>query len=173
MVYSGTLSERFDATDSSTHVLARLPEWRLDLYGPCQYAGRGSEPDAELSALLGRWPTRATWHGTVARDRLAGALDAGDVLVIPHRRRGAVDGDAMKFYDYAARGRPVTTTPSTDTLEAMMPPHTHVAATPAEFAAAVREAAHRAGGVRNDAPALGRGRMLGDALGSVVRAVLG
>jgi hypothetical protein len=141
MVYSGTLSERFDAK-LVDELLSVLPEWRLDLYGPCQYAGRGSDPGEELSELLGRRSDRAAWHGAVPRDLLAGVLDAGDVLVIPHQRRGAVDGDWMKFYDYTARGRPVVTTPSTDTLAAMLPPHTFVAATAAEFAAAVREAAH-------------------------------
>lgn len=139
MVYSGTLSERFDVKLVDT-LLSELPEWRLDLYGPCQYAGRRGDPDAELSALLGRWPSRAAWHGPVTREHLARVLDAGDVLVIPHQRRGAVDGDWMKLYDYTARGRPVVTTPSTDTLSAMLPPHTHVAATSAEFAAAVHEA---------------------------------
>jgi hypothetical protein len=141
MVYAGTLSERFDAPLVEA-VLTRLPDWRIDLYGPCQYAGRGSDPDTELSGLLARWPSRVAWHGTVERDRLAQRLDTGDVLVIPHRRRGAVDGDSMKFYDYAARGRPVTTTPSTDGLGATLPPHTHVAATPKAFAGAVEASTH-------------------------------
>jgi hypothetical protein len=140
MVYAGTMSERFDAPLVQA-LLGALPDWRLDLYGPCQYAGCASQPDAELARLLARWPTRIAWHGAVERDRLAARLDEGDVLVIPHRRRGAVDGgDAMKFYDYAARGRPVVTTPWMDAIDTIAPPHTHVAATPTTFAAAVRDA---------------------------------
>jgi hypothetical protein len=140
MVYSGTMSERFDAQLIDA-VLAQLPGWRLDLYGPCQYAGHAGHPDAELAGLLRRWPTRAVWHGTVSREHLAGHLDAGDVLVIPHRPLGAVGGDAMKFYDYAARGRPVATTAWIDHIEASAPPHTRVAVSAAAFAAAVRDAA--------------------------------
>ncbi len=139
MVYAGTLSERFDAPLVDA-VLRELPDWRLDLYGPCQYAGRGGEPDSELASLLAAWPGRATWHGPVERERLAALLDSGDVLVVPHRRTGAVGGDAMKFYDYAARGRPVATTPWADAIEAIAPPHTHVAATPAAFSAALLDA---------------------------------
>jgi glycosyltransferase involved in cell wall biosynthesis len=141
MVYAGTMSERFDAPLVAA-VLERLPEWRLDLYGPCLYAGCAAEPDAELAHLLERWPSRITWHGAVERELLAARLDEGDVLVIPHRRRGAVDGgDAMKFYDYAARGKPVATTRWTDAIDTIAPPHTRVAATPEAFAAAVQEAA--------------------------------
>jgi glycosyltransferase involved in cell wall biosynthesis len=136
MVYAGTLSERFDVPLVDA-VLAQLPDWRLEIYGPCQYEGRGDQPSSELADLLARWPKRAKWHGAVERDRLADKLDAGDVLVIPHRERGAVGGDAMKFYDYAARGRPVATTHWSDGIEAMAPPHTHIATTPAAFAAAV------------------------------------
>jgi hypothetical protein len=136
MVYSGTLSERFDAPLVDA-VLAGLPDWRLDLYGPCQYAGCGEEPGADLAQLLARWPSRATWHGPVERDRLVDLLDTGDVLVIPHRRHGAVGGDAMKFYDYAARGRPVVTTPWSDEMDSTAPPHTHMAATPEAFSAAL------------------------------------
>ena len=139
MVYAGTMSERFDAPLVEA-LLAELPGWRLDLYGPCQYAGCGARPSAELKRLLDRWPSRVTWHGAVARDSLAARLDEGDVLVIPHRRIGAVSGDAMKFYDYASRGKPVATTSWTDAIHTIAPPHTRVAATPRMFAAAVQEA---------------------------------
>jgi hypothetical protein len=141
MVYAGTLSERFDSRFVEA-TLQQLPEWRIDLYGPCQYAGRADGPDAELQSVLDGFSARAAWHGPVERDHLARLLDQGDVLVIPHRTRGAVGGgDAMKFYDYAARGRPVVTTPWTENIEDLLAPHTLVASTPAEFAQAVRNAA--------------------------------
>jgi hypothetical protein len=139
MVYAGTLSERFDAPFVDA-LLSALPEWRLDLYGQCQYAGRGGEPAAELAALLARWPKRITWHGPVARDRLGERLDDGDVLVLPHRRSGAVDGDSMKLYDYAARGRPIAATRCSEVLGGRLPPHTYVADTTTEFADAIRRA---------------------------------
>ena len=55
MVYAGTMSERFDAPLVAA-VLERLPEWRLDLYGQCQYAGHADEPDPELTGLLSGGP---------------------------------------------------------------------------------------------------------------------
>jgi glycosyltransferase involved in cell wall biosynthesis len=140
MVYAGTLTERFDIqlVDAA---LERLPGWHLDLVGPCQYAGLGDAPDQSLAALVSRWPGRVTLHGPVDRDRLTSYLDAGDVLVMPHRRKGAVGGNIMKIYDYAARGRPFVTTPWTDRIEELVPPHTQIVTTPETFAAAVGSSA--------------------------------
>lgn len=107
MVYAGTLSERFDAPLMAV-VLQRLPEWSLQLYGECRYAGRGADPSPELAALLGQG--RVSWHGPVERDELVGVLDAARVLVAPLRAALARGQDSMKLYDYTARGRPIVCT---------------------------------------------------------------
>ncbi len=110
MVYVGTLSERFDAR-LMQEVLTRLPEWSLDLYGPCQYAGRGRRPDRALTGLLGVPGSRARWHGPVAAAELAGVLNGADVLVLPNDPAISGGQDSMKLYDYATRGRPMVSTP--------------------------------------------------------------
>ena len=140
LVYAGTLSERFDALLVAA-VLKRLAGWRLDLYGECRYARHGERPAAELRDLLAAFPDRVAWHGPIERAGLAVRLDAGQVLVLPHRRMGAVTGDAMKLYDYAARGRPIVSTTWSDLLTEDAPPGLRFADTAAEFAAAVRSAA--------------------------------
>jgi len=80
MVYAGTLSERFDAPLIGA-VMEMLPEWRLELYGECRYAGGAARPGRELSLLLDAHPQRVRWHGTVDRAELRGRLDEAGVLV--------------------------------------------------------------------------------------------
>jgi Glycosyl transferases group 1 len=147
LVYAGTLSERFDVS-LVAGILERLGGWRLDLYGESRYAGRGGRPGSELRELLARFPDRVSWHGPVERTELTARLDAGRVLVLPHRRVGAVTGDAMKLYDYAARGRPIVSTRWSDLLAEDAPPSLRLADTPDEFAAAVRSAADESPDVR-------------------------
>ena len=106
MVYVGTLSERFDATLAG-HLLDRLPDWRLDLFGQCRYAQMGTRPGSELVTLLARDDGRVRWHGPVGRDRLAGVLDSADVLLLPNRAEHSRGQDSMKLYDYCARARPI------------------------------------------------------------------
>jgi len=110
MVYAGTLSERFDAT-LLLEVLVHLPEWSVELYGQCRYAGHRDRPAPELVSLLDRARGRVWWHGPVERDGLAAALDRATVLIAPHRAQQARGQDSMKLYDYAARGRPIVSTP--------------------------------------------------------------
>lgn len=43
LAYVGTLSERFDASIVAD-VLRAIPDWTLELYGSCHYAGRGDRP---------------------------------------------------------------------------------------------------------------------------------
>ncbi len=121
VVYVGTLSERFDAPLMGA-VMARLNDWSLDLYGPCTYAGSGDRPAPELTRLLASPSGRVRWHGIVARDRLADALDSADVLVVPNRDQ-ARGQDSMKLYDYAARGRPMAVTTASLDGAARTPPH--------------------------------------------------
>jgi glycosyltransferase involved in cell wall biosynthesis len=109
LVYVGTLSPRFDAPLVGG-VLRRLPGWRLDLYGACQYPGRSGRPAAELRDLLYALPDRVAWHGMVPRTRVAYAIDSADVTLLPHRPAFVSGQDSMKVYDYAARGRAIVAT---------------------------------------------------------------
>jgi hypothetical protein len=149
MVYAGTLSGRFD-TGLIAETLARLPGWRLRIFGQAQYPGLGDQPDAALTALLERFGDRIEWNGALPRDQVSGELDAGDVLVIPHRTTGANTGDSMKFYDYAAAGRPIVTSRWSSSVDATAPPHTYIADTADEFAAAVLGAASEPGHYASD-----------------------
>jgi hypothetical protein len=145
VVYTGTLSERFDAPFLGD-VLERLPGWELELYGRCQYAGRGEEPAPELRALLDRHPGRARWLGPVPRERLAEVLDRAQVLVAAHRPAQVRGQSSMKLYDYASRRRPIVGTPGAfGALELVRGAGVCEAATPEEFAAAVRLAGAREG----------------------------
>ena len=136
LVYVGTLSERFDAP-LMAGVMARLADWTLDLYGPCTYAGHGERPAPELTALLEAAGGRVRWRGTVPRERLGGALDSSDVLVIPNRDQ-ARGQDSMKLYDYAARGRPVAVTTASLDGAAQVPPQVLAADGAEALAEAIR-----------------------------------
>jgi hypothetical protein len=140
MVYVGTLSERFDA-ELVRAVLTLLPEWRLEIYGPAQYAGQGSRPAAEMRNLLAWGDGRVSWRPAIERSALAEAIDGGDVGVLPHRIRYTRGQDSMKFYDYAARGRPVVSTTPLAENERPVAGAVTVAAGPLEFAQAVDAAA--------------------------------
>jgi glycosyltransferase involved in cell wall biosynthesis len=139
LVYVGTLSERFDAP-LLEQLLDRLPDYSLDVYGPCAYARRHGEPDAELARLLSREDGRARWYGPVARDSLCAALDGGDVLLLPNRAEQSRGQDSMKVYDYAARGRPVVATHAAAEGISELPPHLYLGADADELAALVLEA---------------------------------
>jgi glycosyltransferase involved in cell wall biosynthesis len=148
MVYLGTLSERLDV-DLIAEVLDTLPDgWSLDLYGPCQYPRLGDRPGRELQELLasGR---RVVWHGALERAQVAQALDAADVLVLPHHRfrsgtrlsTPSWRGEAMKFYDYAARARAIVSTNWADGLASVGPPCLRFSDSAQGFAGQVVEAA--------------------------------
>jgi glycosyltransferase involved in cell wall biosynthesis len=104
-VYVGTLSERVDVS-LIARPLELVDGLRIDLYGPCAYAGSGSAPSAELAALLERHRGRLAWHGPIGPDAVPAAIDAADVALLPFRPELA-RGDIMKIYDYAARDRPI------------------------------------------------------------------
>jgi len=141
MVYTGTLSERFDAP-LLMEVLRRLPDWSAELYGECQYAGQGSAPGSELRAALAAFKGRVRWHGPIKRADLADVLDRGRVLIAPHRALYATGQDSMKLYDYAARGRPIVATLGALGDRARVAKAGVLeAASPADFAAAVLDAA--------------------------------
>jgi glycosyltransferase involved in cell wall biosynthesis len=136
MVYVGTLSERFDAP-LVAGLLRELGDWTLDLYGPCQYPGRGDAPGDELTALLDEHRGRVAWHGVLGREELAGALDAAAVGLLPNRPERSRGQDAMKLYDYAARGLPVASTAWSADLARLGPPVLAVADGAAALASAV------------------------------------
>lgn len=140
LVYAGTLSPRFDAP-LVTAALERLPGWRLELYGQCQYPGRGQEPDEELARLLALGPDRVRWHGVVERAGLPAALDAAAVALLPNRAELTAGQSSMKLYDYAARGRPVVTSRWIAQDDPAVPPGTRFVSDAAELAAAVEAAA--------------------------------
>jgi hypothetical protein len=139
MAYAGTLSERLD-TELIGVLLAALPAWRLDLYGECRYAGHRDHPAPELEQLLIQFAGQIAWHGVIHREELASRLDDARVLLLPHRPAGAVRGDSMKLYDYAARGRPIVSTLWAADLRETAPPATYFADGVDEFVEAVTRA---------------------------------
>lgn len=142
LIYVGTLSQRFDTALIDT-VMASMTDWTLDIYGQCQYPGRGSRPSPELDALLARFGPRVTWHGVVARRQLAGVLDRADVALVPNVVEFSRGQSSMKLGDYAARGLPIVSTVWEDHVEASAPPATWFGTDPASFCAAI-EAARQA-----------------------------
>lgn len=138
MVCAGTLSPRFD-TLLAAEVLSSLPDWTLDLYGQCQYPGRGERPGKDLRLLLSRHASQVRYHGVVRRGELASAIDRATVAVVLNRADASNGQDSMKLYDYAARGRPIVSTRFSPTLDQQGPPHLVLADTPAEFTKGLRE----------------------------------
>jgi glycosyltransferase involved in cell wall biosynthesis len=140
LVYVGTLSPRFDAA-LVAEVMQRLPAWRLDLYGQCQYPGHGERPAPELAALLHHSEGRIAWHGVVQRPLLHTVLDRAAVAILPNRIGMAEGQDAMKLYDYAARGMPIVSTQWSARLGRHGPPGVRLADDGRTFAEAVLQAA--------------------------------
>jgi glycosyltransferase involved in cell wall biosynthesis len=145
LVYVGTLSPRFDAP-LVAELLRRLPGWRLDLFGPCQYPGRGELPGTELSHLLDAFPDRVAWHGVVSRAGVASAIDSADVTLLPNRPAFAVGQDSMKIYDYAARGRPIVATTAGRHVDGAVA--ARCASTPEALASAIIDAAREPASAR-------------------------
>lgn len=135
MIYVGTLTPRFDS-NLMLQVLKRLPDWRLELVGGCQYPGLGAAPSEDLRDLLDL-DGRVRWHGPMSREAVIPLLDRATVAVAPNRPERSLGQDSMKFYDYAARGRPIVSTRWFDIAGSDHPPHVLLADTPPEFAEAV------------------------------------
>jgi glycosyltransferase involved in cell wall biosynthesis len=141
MVYVGTLTPRFDA-QLMRGVLAALPSWTLDLVGACSYPRHGNHPAPDLQKLLDL-ADRVRWHGPMPRALAIEFLDRAAVAVVPNRPERSLGQDSMKFYDYAARGRPIVSTRWFDGGAGESPPHLELASTASEFADAVTAAANQ------------------------------
>ncbi|WP_198028942.1 glycosyltransferase [Actinoplanes sp. N902-109] len=136
MVYVGTFSERFDV-DLVSSVLTLLPDWTLDLFGECRYAGHGNQPAPEFAQLLDGFGPRVSWHGVLQRPELGAVLNNASVALVPHRARFCRGQSSMKFLDYAARGCPVVSTRWEAEIDRQAPPGVWFADTPRTFAEAV------------------------------------
>lgn len=140
MVYVGTLSERLDL-GLLTAVLRRLPDWSLDLYGHCAFAGLRDAPSPALQHFLDEFAPRARWRGGVPRSEVAAVLDGATVGVIPNRSDLAHGQSSMKLLDYAARGLPVVSTELSPAEAAQAPPGVTFAADADCFVEALTRAA--------------------------------
>ncbi len=136
LVHAGTLTPRFDC-ELAAALLERLSEWTLDLYGQCQYPGCGDRPGPELARLLFEHGSRVRWHGVLAREALAAAIDGAAAALVLNRPELSLGQDSMKLYDYAARGRPILSTRFAARLEQEGPPHLMVAQDARELADAI------------------------------------
>ncbi len=136
LVHAGTLTPRFDC-ELAAALLDHLPEWTLELYGQCQYPGRGDRPGPELARLLADRGLRVRWHGVLPREALPAAIDSGAVALVLNRPELSLGQDSMKLYDYAARGRPIISTRFAARLEQDGPPHLIVAGDAREMADAI------------------------------------
>jgi glycosyltransferase involved in cell wall biosynthesis len=126
LVFIGTLSERFDL-DLVHSLLRELPEWTLDLYGPCRYSGSGDAPSHALRQAIETSEGRMVLHGPVPKSAVAGILDDADVLIIPNRSGFSRGQSSMKLFDAAARGRPAVVAPDVTVDGVHRPPKTYVA----------------------------------------------
>lgn len=139
LVYVGTFSERFD-TDAIEYLMRAKLHCRLDLYGPCQYAGSGDRPAGELLELLRAFPERIRWHGAIPREDVPGAIDRADVVIVPHRSDRSEGQSSMKLFDSAARGRPAVVSAGVSCLNRGAPPGTYVAESADQWADTVTAA---------------------------------
>jgi glycosyltransferase involved in cell wall biosynthesis len=139
LAYVGTLTPRFDA-ELVRRILEILPDWRLELVGPCMYPGRGGGPDSDFQQLLDVG-SRVRWHGPLSRERATDVIDRSTVAIVPNRPDKSLGQDSMKLYDYAARGRPIVSTQSNGISAAASLPHVRLAGSADDFAKAILDAA--------------------------------
>ena len=139
VAYIGTFSERFNA-EAVARLMSAKVECRLDLYGPCRYAGSGDRPVGDLLELLGAFPDRLRWHGAIAREDVPGAIDRADVVVVPHHTHQSAGQSSMKLFDSAARGRPAVISAGVSCVPGGTPPGTYVVEHADQWADAVTAA---------------------------------
>ncbi len=99
--YVGAIAEWFDS-DLVSAVARAMPEAEF------HFCGAVTTPEAQA---LGRL-ANLTLHGEIAYADVPAFVAAMDVMVIPFRLTPIIRAcDPVKFYEYAAAGRPVVTTP--------------------------------------------------------------
>ncbi|HET8646479.1 MAG TPA: glycosyltransferase, partial [Vicinamibacteria bacterium] len=124
--YYGALAAWFDY-ELLDEVSRLRPDWSFVLIGPDYDGSLPGHP------LLQR--PHVTWLGPRPYESLPGTLHAFDVAMIPFRINAITRSTSpLKLYEYLAGGKPVVTTPMP---ECMAFPEVRVAATAAEFAAAL------------------------------------
>lgn len=94
IAYFGTIAPWFD-WNGVMDAAVRHPEWRFDLFGPC---------DGRTPAL----PANVALRGSIPHDAVLAQARAADVLVMPFVRNELIDGvDPVKMYEYLHTGRPI------------------------------------------------------------------
>ena len=94
IAYFGTIAPWFD-WDGVKDAATRHPEWRFDLFGPC---------DGKTPAL----PANVVLRGGIPHEAVMAQARAADVLVMPFVRNELIDGvDPVKMYEYLRTGRPI------------------------------------------------------------------
>ena len=109
---------------------------------PREPQGRSKSGKLEyLSPLTGRTIVEGspTFLDVTSRGLVPILLDAGDVLILPNDPDIARGQDSMKLYDYAARARPIVSTPLG--IAGDLPPGLIEADGPADFSEAIVRAA--------------------------------
>jgi hypothetical protein len=126
LVFVGTLSERFDC-EALREIVGELPDWTVDLFGPCRFSGMGDAPSSELQQLIALSSGRIRLQGSVAKHEVARVLDEADVLIVPTVAGFARGQSSMKLLDAAARGRPAVVSPEVTIDGVTQPPGTYTA----------------------------------------------
>ena len=126
--FYGSFAQWFDF-ELLEQVIARRPDWEFVLIGPDLHAG-------PRLAALAEGPN-VHWLGPRDYRLLAGYLHLFDAALIPFRVDAVSAATSpLKLFEYLAAGKPVVSTPMPECERA---PGVRVAATPAEFAAALDE----------------------------------
>ena len=94
IAYFGTIAPWFD-WNSVLGAAIRNPEWRFDLFGPCD----GKVPELPANVVL---------RGAIPHESVMVQARSADVLIMPFVRSELIDGvDPVKMYEYLRTGRPI------------------------------------------------------------------
>ena len=139
-VYVGSIAERFDV-DLVRAALTALPDWTVTVHGQLVFPHRAQAARERFLELQQELGGRFRYAGPVPRERLPEVLDAATVGLVPDVPSIALGQSSMKTYDYCARGVPVVSTAGHLEHSSDAPPHTYVARSAGELAAAMVAAA--------------------------------
>ena len=94
IAYFGTIAPWFD-WDGVLDAATRNPEWRFDLFGPCE----GKTPELPVNVVM---------RGAIPHESVMVQARSADVLIMPFVRSELIDGvDPVKMYEYLRTGRPI------------------------------------------------------------------